>query len=84
VFSPDNQNFCPEEIIQTASNKKKCLEVDTIWSSTTKTLDDILDQCNDLPEGFRNEVNNKFRLNQRGEKNPSIKMYYRKFAYRKN
>jgi hypothetical protein len=52
VFSPNNQNFCPEEIIQTASNKKKCLEVDTIWSSTTKTLDDFLINAMIYPKDF--------------------------------
>jgi hypothetical protein len=68
LFSSDNQSFSSQSIIQTATNKTKVLDFDDIWPSNKNSLDHILDTCQDLPRGLRNELNNKFSEHQKSDK----------------
>ena len=83
LFPTNIQNVISEEIIFGAVSKIVCLNFDGQWQSTNNTLDHVLDECADLPQELRTEINNRFVAYQRSEKIRRLKCQIERLSFEK-
>jgi hypothetical protein len=56
-----NISILPTSEIENSSDKVTCLEFDDVWSTSTQSIDNVLDGCVDLPVDLRASIREKYQ-----------------------
>ena len=58
---PGNSSILPASEIEKASGKVTCLEFDDVWSSSTQSIDNVLNLYAGLPADLRSKIREKYQ-----------------------